>query len=270
MLEFAAFILLLTALSFIVQDKIGIPTPITIISIILIVKGVGADHVSLNSFEFDQILLMLLPLLLAADVLSLTLEDLKNNWFSLVYAAVISVFLTILVGVGINQFILPEYNFSIPILVMLFCAVSATDPIAVCSVFSNFKLPHQLKVIAEGESLFNDAVVLVIFGIALSIYQGEVQSNELITHSVMVIVGAILVGVVTGFIGVRLMYLSNDAVVQASLMLSVSYFSFVIAEHNHWSGILAVIVSLVLTNHIVLSIIRDDEVKLIKLVRLPL
>lgn len=264
MLEFAAFILLLTAISFIVQDKVGIPTPITIISTILAIKALGLDHAELNSVEFDKILLMLLPLLLAVDVLSLTLEDLKKNWFSLVYAAVISVFLSILVGVGINQYILPEYNFSIPILVMLFCAVSATDPIAVCSVFSNFKLPHQLKVIAEGESLFNDAVVLVVFGIALSIYQGEIESGDLVTHSIMVIVGAILVGVVTGFVGIKLMHLSNDPVIQASIMLSVSYFSFAIAEHYHWSGILAVIVSLVLTNHIVLSMIKNDELQLLK------
>ncbi len=46
---------------------------------------------------------------------------------------------------------------------LLFAMVLATDPVSVVSIFSNFQLPHSLKILAEGESLFNDATALIVF-----------------------------------------------------------------------------------------------------------
>ena len=143
---------------------------------------------------------------------------------------------------------------------MLFCMVMATDPITVTSVFSNFKLPHKLKFIAEGESLFNDAFALIFFFLALSVYQGEeLTTISLAIFSGKMIVGSIVIGLIFGVVCLFLLQLTKDIILETIIILFAGYGSFAVAEHWHLAGILSIIVAVTTAKTVIDKRINDGE-----------
>jgi CPA1 family monovalent cation:H+ antiporter len=122
--------------------------------------------------------------------------------------------------------------------------ISATDPVAVVGQLKQLKAPADLNVLIEGESLFNDATAIVLFGIILSIALG--QSEPDLTSAIItfctVFLGGVIVGSMLGYIAallVRLINISVPHIVVITLLLA--YGTFYIAEHLlHVSGIVAV------------------------------
>ncbi|WP_415912928.1 cation:proton antiporter [Neptuniibacter sp. QD37_11] len=265
MLETVVIILAITALAFIVQERTGLASPITILGGALTYSFLGGQNLMpIDNDTFDEILLSLLPLLIMTDALHLKLQELKENAASIFYAAVISVVLAVVSGVLISKYVLPYDDIPTYYLVMLFCMVIATDPVAVCSVFSGAKLPHKLKFTAETESLFNDCSAVVIFGIAAMYAKADmagttVTTTDLVSHSLMAVGGAAAVGLVCGIAGLWLLSLSRAVVVEASILLMAVYASFYISELFHWAGILAVVVSTLVANTIIKKRISEDK-----------
>lgn len=260
MLNASIFLLILCIASTLLNQKLKIPQTLTLLSVALINNFFGISILNVNGTDFDQIILLLLPLFIIADTNKITLHELKDNWLSLLYTAFFSVMLSIIVGILFNKFILPDYSLSVPALVMLFCMVMATDPITVTSVFSNFKLPHKLKFIAEGESLFNDAFALIFFFLALSVYKGEeLTTLSLSIFSFQMIVGSILIGLICGFICLLLLQLTKDIILETIIILFAGYSSFAIAEHWHLAGILSIIVSVITAKTVIDKRINNVE-----------
>lgn len=65
--------------------------------------------------------------------------------------------------------IFPFLGFEIPFLVCLLFGgiISATDPVAVLSIFKSVGAPRRLALIFEGESIFNDGTALAFFLVIL-------------------------------------------------------------------------------------------------------
>ena len=69
--------------------------------------------------------------------------------------------------VGLGLWFIEDFNI---IYALIFGAlISATDPVAVISLFKELGAPHRLTVLVEGESLLNDATAIVLFKILLGI-----------------------------------------------------------------------------------------------------
>lgn len=137
--------------------------------------------------------------------------------------------------------------------------VTATDPVYVISVFNQFKVPHKLKILAEGESLFNDAMALTMFSaFGLYLMSGQVFTiGYATTVSLEIFLGSTLVGLFIGLIGLFLLKLSKDIMSEFILILLIAYLSFITAEHfhiiggNHLSGLLAEIVAIIMMTTII-------------------
>jgi CPA1 family monovalent cation:H+ antiporter len=202
--------------------------------------------------SFAELVLFLIPVLIASDALQLKLVDLKKNAWSLIFLAVISVVVSILFGILTAQTFFAEYGLGIGATIALFAMVLATDPVSVVSVFSSFKIPHKLKILAEGESLFNDATALIIFAfIALPMIQGEhIGAFDIAFVSVKVVGFSILVGLLVGFFGIFLMQQTQDGMSELVLIMMTAYGAFELAEHFHLAGLLAVIVAVITLNSI--------------------
>lgn len=259
--EVVIALLSLAVFASIVQGRLKIPLPVTLFGTMIGLSFLSFDIVSISDTQFDNIVYSLLPLLILSDVLHLKFESIKENWFSIFITAIIAVLLSVGLGIWLKDFILPEHNISIISMMMLLPAVIATDPVSVSSVSSSFKIPKRLKVLAEGESLVNDASAFVVFFIALTLYKsgGVLTYMEIATLSSIMVLGAVVVGFIVGAIGMYLLKLSNDPVVEAAILLIIAYLAFYIAEHWHLAGILSIVISMFMVNSFITH--RVDELK---------
>jgi CPA1 family monovalent cation:H+ antiporter len=233
-----------------VQKYFKIPSPITLIGLSYAFYYLFPNRVLFSEETFSQLVLFLIPILIASDALQIKLEDLKKNALSLIYLAMVSVVISVGFGIFTANTFFAEYHLSTGAIIALFAMVLATDPVSVVSVFSSFKVPHKLKILAEGESLFNDATALIIFMfVAIPMMKGiEIGAVDIALVSVKVIFFSVLIGLIVGFFGVFVMRLTQDPISELVLILLTAYGAFEFAEHFHTAGLLAVIVAIITLN----------------------
>ncbi len=72
--------------------------------------------------------------------------------------------------------------------------VSATDPVAVVAIFKRATVPTRVRTIAEAESLANDGVAIVLYGIAVALASGAPVSvgGAFASACASIVVGAVL------------------------------------------------------------------------------
>ncbi len=242
-------ILTVLLLSRILQRQLSLPLPIGIMSLTLIVYSFFPEMINLSANEnFDEILLLLLPLILLPDAMNFKLTDLKKHGLAIFYLSFVAVVLSIIAGIVLNFASPSEYTFTIGMLISLFAMVLATDAVSVSSIFSQFELPHSLKVLTEGESLFNDATAMIAFlFIGLPLMSGaEITASDVSFILVKVLLGSLAVGVVVGYVAKIVLGLLHTVVDEFIIILLTGYTAFVIAELHaiHVSGILALITAI--------------------------
>ena len=248
------------------QKYFKIPSPISLIGLSYTFYYLFPSMVLFSEETFAELVLFLIPILIAADALQLKLEDLKKNALSLTYLAMFSVAISIMFGIISANTFFAEYNLSTGAVIALFAMVLATDPVSVVSVFSSFRVPHKLAILAEGESLFNDATALIIFMfIAIPMMNGiEIGALDIAIVSLKVISISVIIGLIVGFIGVFIMRLTSDPMSELVLILLTAYGAFEVAEHWHMAGLLAVIVAIITLNTMTQKSFDDKERRVVK------
>ncbi len=239
-------------LSIEIQKYLKIPSPITLITLSYGFYYTFPNMRLFSEESFAELVIFLIPILIASDALQLKLEDLKRNALSLLYLALFAVAISVIIGIFTAHIFFTDYNLSTGAIIALFAMVLATDPVSVVSVFSSFKVPHKLKILAEGESLFNDATALIIFVfIAVPMMNGaNIGAMDIAIVSLKVIILSIAIGLIIGYIGILLMKLTADPMSELVLILLTAYTAFEVAEHFHVAGLLAVIVAVITLNTI--------------------
>jgi CPA1 family monovalent cation:H+ antiporter len=125
-----------------------------------------------------------------------------------------------------------------------------------------------LAILAEGESLFNDATALIIFMfIAIPMMNGvDIGAMDIAIVSLKVITVSVVIGLIVGFLGVVLMRMTADPMSELVLILLTAYGAFELAEHFHMAGLLAVIVAIITLNTVTQKSF-DDKAKKVKKAR---
>lgn len=253
----------LTIGSSVVQRNMGIPLPITLLTSVIVGNALGLPlfNFHLADTNFDLLVMLTLPLLIAADSLKMRWEDVKRHGWSLFLTAGVNVFLAVGAGMLLNQFVLGQYQLPMAAVVVLFAMLVATDPITVSSIFSNVKLPHQLKVLTEGESLFNDAAALIVFslGVMALLDPSKVSVFYIAQKIGLVVGGALLIGLAVGALAALALRLSDDPFVEATILMMGAYAAYSSAEYLHFSGILATIVSMLLVGTVIARFLDREE-----------
>jgi len=269
-------IVLILYLALQMEDKLKIPSPLGLIALSFFFKALFGDHVQVisNSEQFAELVLLLIPVLLISDAMELKIEDLKKHGLSLFYLAVVAVAISIVVAIPAANLIFAEYHLSLAAVIVLFAMVLATDPVSVVSIFSNFEIPHKLKILAEGESLFNDATALIVFVFVglFALDGGEITLSYVSRISLVVVLGSALLGVAIGFIGLALLKTTENRTSELFLIILTGYGAFAAAEHFysivnllgahsqlHLSGILSCIFATITLHHMMSYSIEQDE-----------
>lgn len=245
MVEILALLLVITLASYVIEKTTKIPLPLNLVTLSLLLKIYFPHLLIVDDKNFDDLLIMLLPIVLLPDILNIHLNDMKNNWKPIVYFSVFTVIFTMIVGALISYYFVFNTTVSLAALIALYSILSATDAVSVLNVFGKFNLPHKLKIIAEGDSLGNDPVAIILFKlVGLSLLAGNSLGQETISGAVSIFAVAIFVGGLVGFIGYLILKYFDDKDFEIIVIYTTAVLSFIVAEHFHSSGILSVIVAI--------------------------
>jgi len=120
--------------------------------------------------------------------------------------------------------------------------ISATDPIAVVAIFRNLGVPKRLTMLLEGESLLNDGTAIVFFTLSVALVTGTVVTPGGFVFDFIKIVGfGGLIGVGVGLAVSQIIRRVDDPMIEITLTTIAAYGSFLVAEHFHYSGVIATV-----------------------------
>jgi len=266
MLLLGTFFFFFFLLSRITEEITKIPSTLSVITYSFAISLFFPELFAINSQEFDEILYLMLPVILLPDILNISIKELKSNAKVIFYLAVISVIGSILIATLITPYLLPEYSFTIGMLIALFSMLMATDAITVASIMTKFKLPERLKIYAESESLFNDVTALIIFYfVALPLIAGgEVTVASLNYILLKVLVLSTLIGVVVAYLGFLSIKILKNPFDQFIIIYLVVIVSFLTAEHFHIAGILSIVASALTFKYFVQKETKHESERRIK------
>jgi len=261
------------------EDKFSLPSPLGLIGLSFMAHFLFQQVPILtgDTEHFAELVVFLLPVLLIADSMELKISDLKEHGLSLFYLAVVAVALSVVLAIFTADLFFGQYHLSVAAIIVLFAMVLATDPVSVVSIFSKFNLPHKLKILAEGESLFNDATALIVF-VFVGLYAlegGEISVGYVTETSLIVVLGSAFLGFVVGMVGLLALKTTENRIAEMMLLIITGYGGFELAEHfytllnvfgahshMHLSGILSCIFATITIHHLMTRSSEADQTQM--------
>jgi CPA1 family monovalent cation:H+ antiporter len=240
---FIALVALATGIA-IVARRIAIPNSVALVvaglALAIVVPGAQVDITP------ELILAVLLPGLVFEAAYKIDVRELRRSFRVVAFLAAPGVIITAAVVAVIVSTVT---GLDLGVAFILGAILSATDPVAVVSLFKRLHAPARLSTVVEAESLLNDGTGVVLFAIALRALAEPVTLGEAIVSFVVTIVVSAVIGLVAGFIAERLMRLADDHLIEVAISVVAAYGTYLIADRLHESGIIAtVLVGLVLGN----------------------
>ncbi|MEV7105097.1 Na+/H+ antiporter [Streptomyces atroolivaceus] len=188
----------------------------------------------------EFILPAVLPPLLYASVQRTSWRQFAANRRPIFLLAVALVFVTTAAVATVAHAMVP--GLPIAAAVALGALVAPPDPVAATAVAGSVGLPRRLVSILEGEGLFNDVTAIVLYHVAIAAaVSGTFSLPAAFGLLVLSAVVAVVVGLVLGWLTIKLMGFLGDATLQVGLTLLVPFVSYVLAEELMGSGVLAVL-----------------------------
>jgi len=237
----AVIVLLLFGIAFIgiFSNRYKFPFPIA-----LVLSGVVISLIpGLPVIELapDVVFIIFLPPLLYGAAWNTSWHDFKANLRPIGLSAIgLVLFTTLLVAVAAHLLI---PGLSWPIAFLIGAIVSPPDAVAATSVTKGLGLQPRTVTILEGESLVNDASGLVAYKYALTaITAGNFVAWEAGLNFLWVVLAGIGIGLLIGY-GMYMLHKKFvcDPVIEVTLTLLTPFASYLMAEHFHFSGVIAVV-----------------------------
>ncbi len=224
-------------------------------TVILVVMGIALAQLAHNAgkgvpilhelaISPDLILYVFLPALIFDSALHLNPRSLRHNIGPILVLAVPGLLLSTGL-IGLIVWLATPIPLSGALL--LGAILSATDPVAVVSLFRQLGAPERLTTLVEGESLFNDATAIVLARLLIAVIVAGSVSVESVTAGVLdffvLFFGGLLVGAALGFVVAFVIGLvESDPLIEIPLTTALAYLSFLVAErHFEVSGVMATV-----------------------------
>lgn len=234
------------------------------------------DSIAFPTFTPRLFFLILLPPVVLESSYSLYNRAFSYNVSTiLLYAVVGTLFNTFTIGpllfmlwyLGLMGSMLQQ-------LTMLECLVfsaliSAVDPVAVLAIFQEVGVNEDLYYLLFGESLFNDAVTIVLYNTIVTFCDMPVipggQYGLAVLAFFTVSCGGIAVGAVCGLLTALITKTTQECrVVEPLAVLGVAYLSYLCAELFHFSGIISIIICGLVQAHYALKNISQKSYTTVK------
>jgi CPA1 family monovalent cation:H+ antiporter len=200
----------------------------------------------------DSYLPLFLPPLLMTAGLTIDVRRLLDELSAVLLLAVVAVLVCIAAVGGVVHL---ATGVDLVACLLLGAVVSTTDPAAVIGIFRDVGAPRRLSILAEGESLLNDAVAIAAFGLFLGMLGAQTSADPSLAGvgdplaAVGTFVREFFGGLLFGFALARAAVLvlprlgESDAAV-ASVTVSLAYAGFILSDHYlHCSGVVCVVMT---------------------------
>ncbi len=211
--------------------------------IVLVVGGLaigfipGLPRVAL---EPSVVFLLFLPPILFYEGLTSSIRDLRANVRPITLLAVELVLASIAAVAYVAKTLVPGLPWSAAVL--LGAIVGPTDETAAIVIAERLQIPKRLIIVIKAESLFNDAVSLVIYAVTLSaITSGRFSLPMASLQLVLSAVGGLLIGLFVGWgVGFVRRRIHNPPVENVMSLLT-GFAAYLPADALHCSGVIAAI-----------------------------
>lgn len=222
-----------------IADKIKLPNAVLLVIVGLSLWFIpGLPAIELNP---NVIFLLFLPPILYDAATHTSWHDFKAEIRPISTLAITLVFLTTGAVAMVCYYAIPGFTW--PLAFVLGAIVSPPDAAAATSIIKGMGLNKKVLTILEGESLVNDASALIAYRLALTaIGTGSFVFAQAGLDFTVLLLGGILIGMVTGAICLLLhKIIGNNSLISTSLTLLTPFVVYLVAEHWHTSGVLAVV-----------------------------
>lgn len=234
-------ILLLFGIAFIgiLSSRLKFPFPIALVLCGVCISIIpGLPVIALNP---DVVFIIFLPPLLYGAAWNTSWHDFKASLRPISLAAIgLVLFTTVLVAVAAHWLI---NDIDWPTAFLIGAIVSPPDAVAATSVTKGLGLSPRIITVLEGESLVNDASGLVAYKYALAaISAGNFVLWKAGLNFLMIAAAGIAIGLIIGY-GMYLVHKKFvcDPVIEVTFTFLTPFASYLLAEHFHFSGVLAVV-----------------------------
>jgi CPA1 family monovalent cation:H+ antiporter len=202
----------------------------------------------LDRLDFKHLLLdVMLAFLLFAGALHVKLDDLfGQKWVISILATAGVLLSTALVG-GLIHAASGALGLDVALTwCLVFGAlISPTDPIAVLGILKLAKAPKSLETKITGESLFNDGIGVVVFGVVLAIAVGDepVTAAAVARDLLVEVGGAVIIGLAGGWLAFLMLRGVDDYKLEVLITLALCTGAYSLASLVHASGPIAVVLA---------------------------
>lgn len=221
---FAVFTILITLtaiFSFLNEVFFRLPTTIGIMlaslasSLLILIAGYfGFGHVDwavdlVTAADFDHLVMNgMLSFLLFAGASTVNLDDLGEYKGTIAYLATLGMIIATFLTGGVVWWVFGLLGIDIPLIYALIfgAIISPIDAIVVLKLFRRVNAGKTLESIITGESLFNDAVAVVLFVLLIDVATGETTLTgvEIGEFFLKEAVGGLLLGISLGYLSHRM------------------------------------------------------------------
>lgn len=168
-------LLIICSFTYVISKKVNFPYTVLLVIVWLLL--VPISQIWMFSFIDDfkltpnVLFFVFLPFLLFEWWYNINYKQLLYNWKSIWILSVFSLLISWFFISVVLYFSLNFAWFHIPYLICLlfWSLISATDPVAVLSIFKRLWAPRRLTILFEWESLFNDGTAVAFFLVILAV-----------------------------------------------------------------------------------------------------
>lgn len=235
------FLVLISCGTYFISKKLKFPY--TVLLVIIWIILIPLSNISFFSFidDFrltpDVLFFVFLPILLFESAYNMNYIQVIKNWKSITSLAVFWLLISSAVIATALFFIFPLIWLNIPFIVCLlfWSLISATDPVAVLSLFKTVGAPRRLTLIFEGESLFNDGTSLALFLVILwIIFEWSVNESTIfswIGSFLSMLFWWILFWTITWITFSKLIWkILNNEAIEITFTMVLAHLTFILSE----------------------------------------
>jgi CPA1 family monovalent cation:H+ antiporter len=247
-------LLIVTLLVAMLARRMRVPYTLLLVIVGFLV-GIGVGLFPILPHEHldpNVVLYIFIPALLFEGAWNAELDRLEAEWLPIILLVIPGVVLSILVvAVALHLGIGLEWLLAL----LVGAIVAPTDPVAVIALFEQLGVPDRLRILVEGESIFNDgtggaayelvlAVLLPTLGLAEVAGEPSLHTASallIVAEVLWLIFGGFLLGLGIGWLASHLLRRVNDRLVVITITIAVAYGMYLLGVALQTSGLLAVV-----------------------------